>query len=64
MKMFLLMGDLTSQDQTLEQKVAYKQRIVFATMKSLIPNWEEPSDWDEISLEEKLERLTKIEETI
>ena len=55
MKMFLAMGEMT--EQTREEKVAYKERIVFAT-EGII----KPYNWGELPLEEKerrLELLTK-----
>ena len=63
-KMFMMMGDLTPNERTLEEKVAYEQRIVFATMKNQIPNWEQPQDWSDLTLEQKDERLTKIKEML
>ena len=62
MKAFLVLGDLANENQTLAERVKYKERIVFATMRASIPNWEKPFDWDSISDEVKLERLTKLEE--
>ena len=65
MKSFLVLGDLMDNDKTtLKDKVKYKERIVFATMRSMIPQWEPPSDWSTITDEQKLERLTKIETEI
>ncbi len=65
MKSFLVLGDLMNNDKTtLKDKVKYKERIVFATMRSMIPQWEPPSDWSTITDEQKLERLTKIETEI
>ena len=65
MKSFLVLGDLMNNDKTtLKDKVKYKERIVFATMRSMIPQWEPPSDWSTITDEHKLERLTKIETEI
>ena len=62
MKAFLLMGDLINdKKEDTAQAVKYKERIVFATMKSKIPNWEPPSDWGRLNDSEKLERLTKIQ---
>jgi iron-sulfur cluster repair protein YtfE (RIC family) len=61
MKMFTLLGDLSTPKEDVKSRVEYKQRIVFATMKNKIPNWEEPRDWQEISDQEKLNRLEKIE---
>ena len=43
MKMFLVIGEMGSEKNTLKEKVAYKERIVFATMKSYNPHWEKPS---------------------
>lgn len=61
MKAFLLIGDLSTPKEDIKSRVEYKQRIVFATMKNKIPNWEEPRDWQKISDQEKLNRLEKIE---
>ena len=54
MKMFLALGGLTA--QTMEEKVAYKEKIVFAT-----PGIIKPSNWETLSLDERLNRLEKIE---
>ena len=63
MKMFLALGELTSKENdSIESKVKYKQRIVFATMRNLIPGWQPPSDWESLTDEVKLERLKKLEE--
>ena len=53
MKMFLAMGEMTQQTQ--EERVAYKERIVFAT-----PGIIKPSNWESLSLDERLTRLEKI----
>ena len=60
MKMFMLMGDMTSENNSLEEKVAYKERIAFATMRNAIPDWQPPEDWDTLSAEIKMERLSKL----
>ena len=62
MKSFLILGDLTNKEQTISERVKYKERIVFATMKSMIPQWKKPSDWDDLSDETKLYRLEKLEQ--
>ena len=65
MNAFLKLGDITSdKNETIADKVNYKQKIVFATMRANIPQWEMPNDWDKISNEDKLKRLTKLEEII
>ena len=62
MKAFLLLGDLMNdKKEDTAQAVKYKERIVFATMRSKIPNWEPPSDWGRLNDSEKLERLTKLQ---
>jgi len=61
MKAFLAIGNMTSQNQTLAEKVAYKQKIVFATMRFHNPYWEQPRDWGALTDELKMERLTAIE---
>tara|TARA_R100000951_G_scaffold70195_1_gene59089 strand:- start:702 stop:872 length:171 start_codon:yes stop_codon:yes gene_type:complete len=55
MKMFLAMGDTT--EQTTQERIAYQERIVFAT-----PGIIKPRDWDKLSDEIKLDRLTKMQE--
>ena len=64
MSAFLMMGDLESSEKPLKERVAYKQRIVFATMRSSIPDWQPPSDWETITDEDKMSRLTKIQEML
>ena len=54
MKMFLALGGLTA--QTMEEKLAYKERIVFAT-----PGIIKPDNWETLSQEERLNRLEKLE---
>ena len=62
MKAFLLMGDLmNAKKEDTADAVKYKERIVFATMRSKIPNWQPPSDWERLNDSDKLERLTKIQ---
>jgi len=61
MKAFLAIGNMTSGNQTLAEKVAYKQKIVFSTMRFHNPYWEQPRDWDALTDELKMERLTAIE---
>ena len=62
MKAFLLMGDLMNDKKgDTADAVKYKERIVFATMRSKIPNWQPPSDWERLNDSDKLERLTKIQ---
>ena len=64
LKMFLVIGEMSSEKSTLKEKVAYKERIVFATMKSYNPHWEKPSDWDGLSDEDKMKRLEKVENSL
>lgn len=61
MKTFLLLGELTNNYSTIEEKIKYKERIVFATMRQLIPQWRTPDDWYDLSNEEKLRRLENLE---
>jgi hypothetical protein len=61
MKAFLMLGDLTSTNESKEDKLKYKERIVFATMKSQIPDWQKPSDWDNLPIDEKMSRLNKLQ---
>ena len=60
MQGFLMLGDLQNFD-TEEEKLKYKQRIVFATMRANIPQWQPPEDWEELSVKDRLDRLEKIQ---
>jgi hypothetical protein len=64
MNMFLMLGDLQADENNYSKQVKYKEQIIFATMRSLIPHWQKPTDWDEISDIEKMARLRKLEEVI
>jgi len=59
---FLMLSDMTADSD--KAKLQTKQRIVFATMKHYIPDWQPPKDWGELSTAEKLDRLDKIQEAI
>ena len=61
MSAFLTLGNLTSQNESKEDKLKYKERIVFATMKANIPNWEKPNNWNKLPVNERLKRLNSIE---
>lgn len=61
MSAFLKLGNLTNQNESKEDKLKYKERIVFATMRANIPNWEKPNNWDTLPVNERLERLNKLE---
>tara|TARA_R110002020_G_scaffold69127_4_gene180149 strand:- start:502 stop:714 length:213 start_codon:yes stop_codon:yes gene_type:complete len=61
MKAFLMLSDLDNNDN-IKSKVKYKERIVFATMKAQIPDWEQPKDWETLTDTEKLKRLELIQE--
>ena len=62
MKAFMLLGDLSTkqEDKLRDKHVKYKERIAFATMRASIPDWQPPSDWDELSNAEKHKRLKKL----
>ena len=59
----MLLGDLdaTSTEKLSDARVAYKERIAFATMRASIPDWQPPSNWDSLSNEEKNKRLKKLQ---
>jgi len=63
MQAFMLLGDLdTKQEDKLKDKaIAYKERIVFSTMRASIPDWQPPSDWNSLTNKEKLNRLDKLQ---
>ena len=60
MNMFLALGKLTNEKETREDKLKYQERIVFATMRANIPDWQPPSDWYELPIEEREERIKKL----
>lgn len=60
MKAFMFLGDL-DKNETLASRVAYKEKIVFSTMRAEIPGWEKPANWDELTLEVRMERLEKLQ---
>ena len=62
MNAFLGLSDLTDNDPNV--KLKNKERIVFATMKSFIPEWKKPENWDSLSTEIKLERLQKLQDMV
>ena len=59
----MLLGDLdTKQEDKLSDKaIAYKERIVFSTMRASIPGWQPPSNWNSLTNKEKLNRLDKLQ---
>jgi len=63
MNAFLILGDVSKDEKTTrEDSQKYQERIVFATMRSLIPNWEKPQGWDELPIEERENRIAKLRE--
>ena len=62
MKAFMLLGDLSTKqgDELSDMAVKYQEKIAFATMRASIPDWQPPSDWDELSNAEKHKRLKKL----
>ena len=50
---------LQAQKSLSDARVAYKERIAFATMRASIPDWQPPSDWDSLTNGQKLDRLDK-----
>ena len=60
MKTFMMLSDLDNNDN-IKDKVKSKQRIVFATMRAQIPEWEQPKDWETLTDTEKLKRLELIQ---
>ena len=55
---FMKMGEMEGY-KNIEEEIEYKEKLVFATMKSMLMHWEKPSDWASLSPEDKLERLNK-----
>ena len=63
MKAFMLLGDLSTKqgDELRDEHVKYKERIAFATMRASIPDWQPPGDWNNLTNEQKLNRLNKLQ---
>ena len=61
-KAFMMLSDMTA--ETDEQKAKTKERIVFATMRHNIPDWEPPQDWNSLTAKERLRRLEQIQNNI
>ena len=60
MNFFLNIGFITNEEKPLKVKVDYKERIVFSTMDKLMHgHFKIPSDWDELSYEQKDHRLNQ-----
>jgi len=57
MKMFMAMSDMAS--ETREQKLANRERIVFATHGII-----KPQDWDTLPMEEREQRIDNLLTTI
>jgi len=57
MKMFMAMSDMAS--ETREQKLANRERIVFATHGII-----KPEDWDTLPMEEREKRIDNLLTTI
>tara|TARA_R100000278_G_scaffold2427_1_gene4707 strand:+ start:1091 stop:1297 length:207 start_codon:yes stop_codon:yes gene_type:complete len=60
MQAFMLLGDLDAEKLS-DARVAYKERIAFATMRASIPDWQPPKDWDSLTNKQKLDRLNKLQ---
>jgi hypothetical protein len=62
MKAFMLLGDLSTKqgDELSDMAVKYQERIAFATMRASIPDWQPPSNWNELTNTEKHKRLKKL----
>ena len=51
----MLLGDLSTKqgEELSDMAVKYQERIAFATMRAIIPDWQPPSNWNELSNAEK-----------
>ena len=58
-KAFMMLSDMTA--ETEEQKAKTKERIVFATMRHHIPDWQPPNNWNSLTAAERLKRLEHIQ---
>ena len=62
-KVFMILGDLQGSSSE-DAKLKYEEKIVFSTMRSMIPDWKPPSDWSTLPVSTKLDRLKRIKEEI
>ena len=62
-KAFMILGDLQGSSSE-DAKLKYEEKIVFSTMRSMIPDWQPPSDWSTLPVSTKLDRLKRIKEEI
>tara|TARA_R110002096_G_scaffold92520_2_gene209132 strand:+ start:591 stop:806 length:216 start_codon:yes stop_codon:yes gene_type:complete len=60
MKMFLSMGELTNGQSSKEEKLKQEERIIFATMRASIPDWQPPTDWQQLPAEEREKRINAL----
>ena len=63
MSAFLKLGELDTTG-TREDKLAYDTKIVFASMRNMIPEWEAPANWNELSIEDRENRIAKLKEIL
>ena len=58
----MLLGDLSTKqgEELSDTAIKYQEKIAFATMKASIPDWQPPSNWNELSNAEKHKRLKKL----
>ena len=65
MKSFLSVGNAIYKDSSLKSKVNYREAIIFSCMNGLMDNlWKEPSNYKNLSIEEKELELIKLEKII
>ena len=59
----MLLGDLSTKqgDELSDMAVKYQEKIAFATMRASIPDWQPPINWNELTNEQKLDRLDKLQ---
>tara|TARA_B110000285_G_scaffold161828_1_gene180756 strand:- start:470 stop:685 length:216 start_codon:yes stop_codon:yes gene_type:complete len=60
MHMFLSMVELTNGQSTKEEKLKQEERIIFATMRASIPDWQPPADWQQLPAEERERRINAL----
>ncbi len=48
-------------NSVIREKEKTKERIVFATMRHHIPDWQPPNNWTSLTAAERLKRLEQIQ---
>lgn len=62
-KSLLMLEDLRSVDDDIKESLEDKERIIFSSMKSMLPDWRKPRYWDSLTDEQKINGLIDLQDT-